>query len=382
MVKKCSFCGQEKESLIPGKDKGIYICHECLAKGNAYRNMEQTKKNIEKNLQMKPFEIVNKLNEYIIGQEEAKKTLAVEVCNHFKRINNISDTKIRKSNILMIGPTGSGKTALIERLAEILNIPIVIDDATSLTSAGYIGLNVENCLGRLYIESNKNLEKTQKGIVYIDEIDKVASTAGTNRDVGGEGVQQAFLKLMESTTAKVELSKDETIEIDTTNILFIFGGSFDGIVDIIKQRLNKKSIGIDSASIEDNMSDDEYLQKIIPQDLHNFGFINEFIGRVPVIVTLDKLTKNDLTKILLNTKDSLIEEYKTLFAIDDIQLEFTPDAIEYIADEAIKRNTGARGLRSIFSKQLNNLAYELPQKAVKKYKVSKKEFEQVEVKKE
>lgn len=374
---KCSFCGMNKDDIIPGQSKEIAICFDCASKIANSQKKVKSKQNFNKKVKakevLKPYEIVAELNKYIIGQDEAKRTIAVETYNHFKRINNKTDIELRKSNMLILGPTGSGKTAIVERLAKILDLPLVIEDATSLTSAGYVGLNVENCLARLYIQSNKNIELTQKGIVYIDEIDKIASHAtGNFKDVGGESVQQSFLKMMESATVPVEINKEETVEINTSNILFIFGGAFDGINDIIKKRMNiSDKIGFAATDNADKVDEDAILRNVTPEDIFEYGFIKEFIGRIPIIVTLDKLTKADLSDILLNTKNSIIEEYKYLFSLDGVEIEFSKDAIDYITDEAIKKGTGARGLRSIFGKQLNELSYNLTENHKDKYKITK-----------
>lgn len=375
---KCSFCGMEKKDVIVGQNRETGICLDCankiaLTTQKAKSAKKFTSKVKNKDI-LKPYQIVEEFNKYIIGQDDAKRTIAVETYNHFKRINNETDIEIRKSNMLIIGPTGSGKTAIVERLAKILNLPLVIEDATALTSAGYVGVNVENCLARLYLQANKNIELAQKGIVYIDEVDKIAaSKTGNVKDVGGESVQQSFLKMMENAKVTVDVNKEETIEIDTSNILFIFGGAFEGINDIIRKRLNMSSstVGFNNVKSEDVLDDDEVLKSIIPEDIFKFGFIKEFIGRIPIIITLNKLTKEDLSNILLNTENSIIKEYKYLFSLDGVDIDFSDDAIDYIIDEALKKGTGARGLRSIFGKQLNELSYNVTKEPVDKYKITK-----------
>lgn len=386
---KCSFCGMNKDNVIIGQNKETAICLDCVTKiataNKKAKNMKTFSKKVKDKAILKPYEIVAELNKYIIGQDEAKRTIAVETYNHFKRINNQTDVELRKSNMLILGPTGAGKTAIVERLAKILKLPLVIEDATSLTSAGYVGLNVENCLARLYMQADKNLELTQKGIVYIDEIDKIAaSDTGNIKDVGGKSVQQAFLKMMESAIIPVEINKEDTVMIDTSNILFIFGGAFEGLTDIIKTRVNSSSLSIgfsNEQTDEEKIDEDELLKNVTPDDIFKFGFIKEFIGRIPIIVTLNKLTKEDLNNILLNTENSLIKEYKYLFSLDGVDIEFSKDAINYIIDEALKKGTGARGLRSIFSKQLNQLSYDVTENPVDSYTITKKTLEPKDVSK-
>lgn len=370
-MKKCSFCGMPKDNIIIGQNKEIGICLDCATKISEKQarksNREKFSKRLKANEILKPYQIVDELNKYIISQDTAKKVIAVETYNHFKRINDESDVELRKNNMLIIGPTGSGKTAIVERLAKILNIPFVIFDATSLTSAGYIGQNVENCLARLYMQANGNQELAEKGIVYIDEIDKIAAkNTNGGKDVNGESVQQAFLKMMENAVISVEINKDEKIEMNTRNILFIFGGAFDGLSQIIEERMKIHSFGgLGTNESSQNTEVDKVnivYNNVTPEDIINFGFIGEFIGRIPVIVPLKNLTKEDMHDILLNTENSIIKEYKHLFSLDGVNLEFEDDAIDYIVDEAISRGTGARGLRSIFSKQLNNLTYEITSK--------------------
>ena len=372
---KCSFCGKTKEQvrkLVAGP--GVYISEECIDSCNEIID-EELSEEMELDLidLPRPTEIKEILDQYVIGQDEAKKILAVSVYNHYKRINaeqKPDDVEIQKSNILLIGPTGVGKTLLAQTLARILNVPFAIADATSLTEAGYVGEDVENILLKLIQAADYDLEKAEKGIVYIDEIDKVArktDNPSITRDVSGEGVQQALLKILEGTIASVppqggrKHPHQEFMQIDTTNILFICGGAFDGLEKIIQKRIGNKGIGFGaeiSGKTEKNIG--EILRQVLPQDLTKFGLIPEFVGRVPVVATLDALDKNALIRILTEPRNALIKQYQRLFEMDNVALEFKEGTLEVIAEEAINRETGARGLRSILEGILLDVMYELP----------------------
>lgn len=372
---KCSFCGKTQEQvrrLIAGP--GVYICNECvelcseIVSDELDENVDVDLKNLPK-----PVEIKSYLDQYIIGQESAKRSLSVAVYNHYKRVNSnsdIDDVELQKSNILLLGPTGSGKTLLAQTLAKFLNVPFAIADATTLTEAGYVGEDVENILLKLIQNADYDVERAEKGIIYIDEIDKISRKSenpSITRDVSGEGVQQALLKILEGTVASVppqggrKHPHQEFIQINTSNILFICGGAFDGIDKIIEKRTRNTSMGFGAEVVaKSNKELGEYLKEIMPGDLLKFGLIPEFVGRLPIIVTLESLTEDTLVKILKEPKNSLVRQYTRLFAMDDVELKFEEEALLDIAKEAISRNTGARGLRAIIEQTMNDIMFEIP----------------------